>query len=256
MGPTKPTGLPSRVLPEAPGPGSASSYDANPVSQRSRGHSHAGTPLDGTRPTDSNLALAHSCKEGLPVRVIRGSQEPSGLGPESGFRYDGLYRVDEYSEGKGQSGFRVWRFRLIPYESAAQWVVTELPASGRAAQRRTTEVQRIVRNTEVVRRVKRLHKNVCQICGLTLDTPGGPYSEGAHIRPLGAPHDGPDAADNVLCLCPNDHVRFDSGAITVSAGWEVVTLDGSPQGELRRLPAHPISADHLAYHRYIHGYED
>jgi hypothetical protein len=24
---------------------------------------------------------------------------------------------------------------------------------------------------------------------------------------VGRPHNGPDTADNVLCLCPNDHVR-------------------------------------------------
>ena len=43
--------------------------------------------------------------------------------------------------------------------------------------------------------------------------PTGRYAEGAHIRPLGYPHDGPDVLGNVLCLCPNDHVRFDYGAI-------------------------------------------
>jgi hypothetical protein len=33
--------------------------------------------------------------------------------------------------------------------------------------------------------------------------------EAAHIRPLGAPHNGPDTWDNTLCLCPNHHVPFD-----------------------------------------------
>ena len=33
--------------------------------------------------------------------------------------------------------------------------------------------------------------------------------EAAHIRPLGAPHNGPDTLDNTLCLCPNHHVPFD-----------------------------------------------
>jgi hypothetical protein len=35
--------------------------------------------------------------------------------------------------------------------------------------------------------------------------------EAAHIRPLGAPHNGPDTLDNTLCLCPNHHVLFDHG---------------------------------------------
>ena len=39
------------------------------------------------------------------------------------------------------------------------------------------------------------------------------YSEGAHIRPLGKPHDGPDQPDNVLC--PNCHVLFGAGAFAI-----------------------------------------
>ena len=54
--------------------------------------------------TDTNLALARSCEEGLPVRVVRGYRDPSGLGPKAGFRYDGLYRVEEYWEDEGKSG--------------------------------------------------------------------------------------------------------------------------------------------------------
>jgi putative restriction endonuclease len=54
------------------------------------------------------------------------------------------------------------------------------------------------------------------MCALRLDTPAGPYAEGAHIRPLGAPHRGPDTLDNLLCLCPNHHLLFDIGAITIA----------------------------------------
>src|SRR5262245_65219386 len=37
-----------------------------------------------------NLALAVSCREGLPVRVIRGAELDSEFAPERGYRYDGL----------------------------------------------------------------------------------------------------------------------------------------------------------------------
>jgi putative restriction endonuclease len=205
---------------------------------------------------DTNLALAHSCQEGLPVRVVRGYKDPSGLGPKSGYRYDGLYRVEEYWQDQGLSGHRIWRYRLVPFESPADEVIAEVASAGQPAERKKTEVQRLVRNTTVTRQVKALHDNTCQVCGLRLETAAGAYAEGAHIRPLGAPHNGPDSVENVLCLCPNDHVRFDGGAIAVNSALEVIAADGSLIGPLRRHPSHRIAAEHLAYHQRIHGFAD
>jgi putative restriction endonuclease len=51
-----------------------------------------------------NKALAISCKNHLPVRVIRKT--------EYGYRYDGLYQVKEFWQAKGKSGYLVYRFRL------------------------------------------------------------------------------------------------------------------------------------------------
>jgi putative restriction endonuclease len=49
----------------------------------------------------------------------------------------------------------------------------------------------------------------------------------AHIRPLGAPHNGPDVKENIIiCLCPNHHVLFDSGAITLADDLLVIGVDG------------------------------
>jgi len=69
--------------------------------------------------------------------------------------------------------------------------------------RRSSTVQRLVRNTVCAVRAKEWHEHRCQICGVQLQTPGGPYAEGAHIRALGRPHDGPDVESDLLCLCPN-----------------------------------------------------
>jgi predicted restriction endonuclease len=66
----------------------------------------------------------------------------------------------------------------------------------------------------VERAIKRLYDNTCQICRTRLVTASGPYSEGAHIRPLGIPHNGPDTLENILCLCPNCHALFDGHALT------------------------------------------
>jgi putative restriction endonuclease len=66
--------------------------------------------------TLGNAALAESCRKGLPVRVIRGRNPDSAYAPPRGFRYDGLYYVDEYWQAQGKSGFSIWRFRLISQE--------------------------------------------------------------------------------------------------------------------------------------------
>jgi putative restriction endonuclease len=83
------------------------------------------------------------------------------------------------------------------------------------ASRRETTVLRIVRDTKQARRIKELYDYGCQMCGTRLEGLAGPYAEAAHIRPLGAPHNGPDSPDNILCLCPNHHVLFDHGGVGI-----------------------------------------
>jgi putative restriction endonuclease len=201
--------------------------------------------------TVGNLALARSCLDGLPVRVIRGASGDRGYSPPSGFRYDGLYYVDHYWHQKGRSGFRIWRFHLVkePDTPSPKRILAEIWEAPARPARTATEVQRLVRRTEAVQKVKQLHDYTCQICGMRLETPAGPYAEGAHIRPLGRPHDGPDVIENVLCLCPNDHVRFAYGEIMVLDDLTIVGRDGTAQGHLRVAPDHALVKEYLAYHR-------
>ncbi|MEU6385748.1 HNH endonuclease [Streptomyces bauhiniae] len=126
--------------------------------------------------------------------------------------------------------------------------------SGGPTERRDATVSKIVRDTPLVRRVKKMHADHCQVCGTQLATRFGTYSEGAHIRGLGRPHDGPDELTNLLVLCPNHHVQFDALAIYVDTA-DVVryTADGRRIGDLRRIPEHPISEAHLRYHRALCG---
>jgi len=73
---------------------------------------------------------------------------------------------------------------------------------------------RILRDTVLSRRVKDSNQYRCQICGQVLRLKDDiPYAESHHIMPLGAPHNGPDVRGNILCVCPNDHVLLDYGAI-------------------------------------------
>jgi putative restriction endonuclease len=194
-----------------------------------------------------NFALAHSSIEGLPVRVIRGASLDSIYAPRIGYRYDGLYMVDDYWQAEGRSGFRVWRYRLIKLPSVPTRTdtVTENAALYPAAERRQTTVLRLVRDTAQARRIKALYDYRCQMCGTRLEGLAGPYAEAAHIRPLGAPHHGPDTSENILCLCPNHHVLFDHGGVGIG---EDLSLIGA-EGRLTAHPQHQIDEVHLRYRR-------
>ncbi len=203
--------------------------------------------------TKANKGLVRSQVTGRPVRVFR---KVSVLAGGQAFRYEGLFRVVSRTCRPGRSGFLVFLFRLEPVLAT-----TEVPALPRPyaqpelfdrpadvaepAPRYEATVSRLVRDTAITRRVKELHGYRCQVCGERLATPAGFYAEAAHIRPLGAPHHGPDTLGNVLCLCPNHHVLFDLGSFGVATDYMLLGLPG----RLRIQDAHPPDLGQLAYHR-------
>jgi putative restriction endonuclease len=198
-----------------------------------------------------NLALVKSAVEGLPVRVVRGARGEPAFSPASGYRYDGLFSVTRYWREDGRAGHLVCRYELrkiLEDGSLAAIPPPALPPGPAQRTRLTTE--RVVRTTQVVRRVKELHGNRCQVCGEMIETPAGGYAEGAHIRPLGRPHDGPDVESNVICLCPNDHARFDYGAIVLTDTLEILdAINGTSLGQLTTAHGHAIDLEHVRYHR-------
>jgi putative restriction endonuclease len=198
-----------------------------------------------------NLALVRSEAEGFPVRLVRGASGDQVHSPATGLRYDGLYRVEESWREPGVSGFEVCRYRLVRLADDGTPVpipVGAIPVG--PAPRAETTVQRIVRNSAVSVRVKEMHAYVCQVCAGVIETAAGRYAEGAHVRPLGRPHDGPDVESNVLCLCPNDHVRFEFGAIMIEDDFAIVErATGEKLGILRAARGHDVDRAQLAYHR-------
>ncbi len=189
--------------------------------------------------TRGNMALAKSRVRGLPVRVIRKV--------DGGYRYDGLFRVEDYWREEGKLGYLVWRYKLIKIsgETTPGEQVAEEKSEYQTPRRAKTTILRIVRDTEEARALKAAYDYRCQICKNRLETPGGAYAEAAHIRPLGTPHNGPDEPSNLLCLCPNCHVLLEAGAIGIN---DNLSLIGVP-GDLLVRKGHQISRDHLAYHR-------
>ncbi|MBD2056201.1 HNH endonuclease [Oculatella sp. FACHB-28] len=195
-----------------------------------------------------NLALAKSKLQGLSVRVIRGSTHKSDYAPSTGYRYDGLYRVEDYWQERGRAGYYIWRYRLVKIvedEISAFSRVTESSGAYSAPRRQETTILRIVRDTKQARRIKALYDYRCQVCGTRLESNAGPYAEAAHIRPLGIPHNGSDAINNLLCLCPNHHVLFDYGTFSIADDLSLLGIEGT----LTIVMQHEIHIENLRYHR-------
>jgi len=110
--------------------------------------------------------------------------------------------------------------------------ITDAPPS-----RVATTTYRILRDTELARRVKVLHAFECQICGHTIKlSDGSRYAEAHHVQPLGQPHNGLDTLGNILCVCPNHHAELDYGVISIEIS------------SIRQHDSHIIDERYVEYH--------
>jgi len=166
-----------------------------------------------------NAGLLKSMDEGLPVRVIRGYKHKSKYSPSTGYSYAGLFSVVDAWEEKGQSGFKICRFRLV--------------YSGENTSRKTAEQ---IELDHSIKEKKRRADTVLRV----------------HIKPLGKPHNGDDSIANLLCLCPNHHVMFDKGTFAIL---DDLNLIGEENGFIHVDEKHKIDVKNLSYHRESHGFE-
>jgi putative restriction endonuclease len=194
-----------------------------------------------------NKALIVSELKGLPVRVTRGAKHKSPFSPKSGYQYGGLYAISRHFEQTGKDGYRICRFELekLPEQKMVKFSEADLDRTRKKVTRTETTTLRIVRDSSLSRSVKELYDYSCQVCKERISVRDVPYAEGAHIKPLGRPHNGLDAVDNLLCLCPNHHVMLDKGAFSISDDF---SLDGI-KGTLIVDDKHELDLDNLAYHR-------
>ncbi|MCQ9135126.1 YDG/SRA domain-containing protein [Streptomyces hilarionis] len=222
-----------------------------------------------------NAALKRSYERKYPIRVIRGYEGDKRYSPPKGYRYDGLFEIKAIRTGISKwpapdgSEIKICQFdleripdvqqSLTPLELRVAEMIQEVEEQAEAGEERypqvrTMAIRRLIRSVATSQRVKNLYGGECQLCGLRILGPDGkPHSQGAHIKPLGDPHGGPDVEPNILCVCPNCHVRLDVGAVIVDEDWSIVVradLFGAPMLPMLRTKGwHRVHPDYLRYHR-------
>lgn len=124
-------------------------------------------------------------------------------------------------------------------------------------ERRRREVEAQLRNPKNVSELKALYGNRCLFCDRRIVVGVRPdrfYSEAAHVRPLGKPHNGPDQKINMILLCPEHHLQFDRGVLRINwnEGVPLVTsrVSGDPlEGRPVTLKApHTLDRVHVDWH--------
>jgi len=120
----------------------------------------------------------------------------------------------------------------LPEEIGAEWI--EQDEIEQTVGRRLQQVKAQLRDRRKAAAVRRHYDNTCTICGTKLQVGRDKfYAEAAHIKPLGKPHNGPDVAKNMLVLCPNHHLQFDSGVICFEKAGDAFRL-------VSRIAADPL----------------
>lgn len=205
-----------------------------------------GNVVENQTLTGVNKALEKSYLEGFPVRVS--SKNVKGI-----FVYRGIYRIDSFWESVSKTGFLIYQYRLFKIKENVVNPSDDL-GNGPTTSRSEVTVQRIIRNSRHSVEVKEIYGYCCQVCEKKLELPDKSlYAEGAHIRALGRPHNGPDIVSNILCLCPNHHVMFDNHSITVNDDFSINDISGEYDGKklLQKKDRHRIGVEYLQYHRKL-----
>jgi len=173
-------------------------------------------------------------KPGITGMIIDGSSFMPG---------EGYFRLFQ----KTNEDFQWWA-EQIRQSKNADWSTyigeTDIPDTPIAidkapslADRIETTIYRILRDTNLAKRVKHLNRYECQICGHSIVlSDGSRYAEAHHIKPLGHPHNGPDVLGNIICVCPNHHAELDYGAREL-----VLSKLGTTED-------HKIEVEYVTYH--------
>ena len=133
-------------------------------------------------------------------------------------------------------GAGVWGLRSHLEKTPIASDIGEFPMGSEAPEYAQQTVYRILRDSELARKIKLLHEHTCQLCETKILLINKPYSEAHHIKPLGFPHYGPDIAENIIVVCPNCHASLDFFALELQPG------------SLRKVDGHDIALEYIRYH--------
>lgn len=135
-------------------------------------------------------------------------------------------------------GAGIWGLRSASISPPIANDFESLPSGVAEPARQATVTYRILRETEMARKIKLLHKNKCQLCSLTIHIRGKQYSEAHHLQPLGKPHHGPDIPSNIIVVCPNCHVMLDYFSMQLSVQ------------SLKSVGGHTVGTEYIDYHNF------
>lgn len=118
-----------------------------------------------------------------------------------------------------------------------------------------TKYDKKKRNQVIVKELKELYENKCQVCGQTIDLGNEiKYSEVHHIQPLGC--DGVDDKCNMIVLCPNHHKMFDLGIIAINPMDCITLIHINTKDNLNNIKIvfkHLVSSLYIKYdYEHIH----
>lgn len=189
-----------------------------------------------------NLDLSFNKDSKEPIRVIRGSKfKESKYSPKSGYRYDGLYYLEDFWPDETDNNFRIWRYRLVKKDGVDPPIRSESTKTSRSK----VTINLIDRDHTIGSELKDLYDFTCQVCGIRLEANGQAHAVGAHIRGLGKPNNGDDSKDNMIILCPNDHLIFDNYGFSIDDNFNLI----GKEGKLKIKTKHKINLENLRYHR-------
>ena len=99
------------------------------------------------------------------------------------------------------------------------------------AKKYKSEVTRHKRDPKLVKELKKLYHNKCQICNDTFEKniKREFYSEAHHYNPVSKK--GTNDWFNLIVVCPNHHARFDYGSIAINIDGKIIDRHGKETGE-------------------------
>ena len=165
--------------------------------------------------TDTFVPLLKNIKKSTKIHIM----QTADLIYRTGFKYNSTYHTldDRYETEKGETE-----------------IVHQID-------RTRIEINRLNRDVRFARKVKRLCEYKCQVCGDRIQIEEDKfYAEAHHIHPRG--RGGDDVIENMICVCPNCHVKLDYGVIPID------------KSKIYFFDKHPIGDTYISYHnekRYL-----